>query len=331
MTAAQPVIFDGDFGSDDCLAMTALLGYPDRFRPLGVTTVFGNTTLDHATDNALRLLAWLRRSDIAVHTGAADPLHGPHMFGDNAFGPHGLGQATLPRTFAHAAHDAVPWMAGQLRAAKVPVTIFAAGPLTNIARLLRDHPDVTPKIGAIIAMGGGLRPGPDARPPGRKGNITEKAEFNFFQDPAAANIVLQSGAPVHLVTMDATHQLTLNPAHTDDLLRVTTRDTGPVLNAMMRGHVETLDNEKFGADGPILHDPSIVAYALRPDLFNAAALSLRCTDTPHDPDTHGELHITNDNRPVIAVTGMKDSARIFDIMLDGFAHSCAARHPVLAL
>ena len=121
MVTQHPVIFDGDFGSDDCLALTALAGNNKSFKLLGVTTVFGNVSRCRATATALDVLGWLGDGHVAVRTGAATPLRGPLMFGDNAFGPAGLGKARLPPAFGAAAQgEAVSWMIDTLRRRRTP-------------------------------------------------------------------------------------------------------------------------------------------------------------------------------------------------------------------
>jgi len=92
---------------------------------------------------------------------------------------------------------------------KQKVTILATGPLTNIAELVRDHPQAMQWIEQVVIMGGALDvPGnikgliPDAD--------NETAEWNIYADPRAAEIVFQSDVPVTLVPLDATNKVPLS-------------------------------------------------------------------------------------------------------------------------
>jgi len=77
-------------------------------------------------------------------------------------------------------------MAGIVERAPGRVTILAIGPLTNVAMLLRLRPGLETRIGAIVFMGGNVRV---------PGNASKAAEFNFWFDPEAAQIVLRSAIP----------------------------------------------------------------------------------------------------------------------------------------
>ena len=80
-----------------------------------------------------------------------------------------------------------------------PITIIALGPLTNIATLLNEHPDLKPKIKEISIMGGGIG----------VGNVTDYAEFNVFVDPEACEVVLNSNVPIVMATLNSTLQANL--------------------------------------------------------------------------------------------------------------------------
>ena len=69
------------------------------------------------------------------------------------------------------------------------------GPLTNVAMALRIQPEIAQKIEKIYIMGGGWH----------EMNITPAAEFNFWIDPEAAKIVVNSGVEIVMVPLDATH------------------------------------------------------------------------------------------------------------------------------
>ena len=71
------------------------------------------------------------------------------------------------------------------------------GPLTNIAILINLLPEAKDYIGQIISMGGAID----------KGNVTRFAEFNFFADPEAIQLVIDSNIPLTIIPWDPIFQV----------------------------------------------------------------------------------------------------------------------------
>ncbi|MGI9546908.1 MAG: nucleoside hydrolase, partial [Flavobacteriaceae bacterium] len=76
----KKLLIDTDPGIDDGLALQFVLASPE-FEVLGFTTVYGNTDVDLATVNTLRLLELSKKEDIPVAKGAAKPWQGPFKGG----------------------------------------------------------------------------------------------------------------------------------------------------------------------------------------------------------------------------------------------------------
>jgi pyrimidine-specific ribonucleoside hydrolase len=196
------MIIDTDPGVDDAVALMLAVASPE-VHLLAVSTVFGNASVEITTANALRLRALARLGQLPVATGSARPLvYLQHQCTGGRHGADGLGgRATLlpPPSGPVSALGAVTLMATLLRGAVAPVTLVAIGPLTNIALLLAVHPEMKPRIGRIVAMGGHL-----SGPP---------AEFNISSDPEAAHRVLvEEDVPTTLVPLDLTLRATLDGA-----------------------------------------------------------------------------------------------------------------------
>ena len=92
-------------------------------------------------------------------------------------------------------------MADVLRGRRRAGPLVPTGPLTNVAVLLQEAPDVREQIGEIVWMGGSFG----------RGNRTPYAEFNAWVDPDAAQIVVDSGVPFTLVGLHLTHQALATP------------------------------------------------------------------------------------------------------------------------
>ena len=113
-----------------------------------------------------------------------------------------------------------------------------------------------PRVARIVAMGGGRFEG---------GNITPVAEFNIFADPHAAQAVLHAGAPVVLHPLDVTHRALTSRARIAAFRALGTRPGVAV--ADMLAFAQAYDMERYGAEGGPLHDPNVIAWLLRPELY----------------------------------------------------------------
>src|SRR5918995_68380 len=150
----QPVIIDCDPGHDDMVAI--VLAAADRAIDLrAITTVAGNGTLERTTRNARATCALAGIHGVPLAAGAPAPLLGSLHTAPTVHGESALDGAELPSgdEVPLAAEHAVELTARLLRESAEPVTLVPVGPLTNIALLLRLHPDVTDRIAEIVLMG----------------------------------------------------------------------------------------------------------------------------------------------------------------------------------
>lgn len=251
----RPVILDGDPGHDDALAILLACASPS-LEVLAVTTVGGNAGVARTTHNALRVLTLLGRTEIPVAAGADRPLIREPLVQPSFHGESGLDGADLPEPAVPArAEAAVELTAALVRDARLPVTLVPTGPLTNIALFLRAFPALRDRIGAISLMGGSLG----------AGNTTASAEFNIWQDPEAAVIVLGSGIPVLMAGLDVTHQALVLPPDVARLEGLGTR-TGTVFADLMRFFAIHHRN-RYGWEGPPIHDALAVGVLVAPWLI----------------------------------------------------------------
>ena len=189
-----PVLLDCDPGHDDAIALLLALGSPE-LELLGVTTTYGNQTLDKTTANALRVLELAGREDVPVAAGAAEPLMRELAVAAHVHGESGLdGPSLPPPSGAARSDDAVGFMQERVEESDRPVVLVATGPLTNVARYLELHGG--DGLERIVVMGGSIA----------EGNITPAAEFNIWADPEAAQRVFQSGLDVTMIGLDVTHR-----------------------------------------------------------------------------------------------------------------------------
>ena len=246
-----PVILDCDPGHDDAIALLLALASPE-LDLVGVTTTYGNQTLEKTTANALRVLELVERTDVPVSAGAEGPLARELVVAAHVHGESGLDGPALPETHAMPIpDDAASFTARAVRAASAPVTIVATGPLTNVARYLAEHgPE---GIGRIVVMGGAIA----------EGNFTPAAEFNVWCDPEAAAAVFDSGLDVSMIGLDVTHQALLGGE-----IEARLRDIGRIgaFVADLSVYFTRYHRETYGWEGAPIHDAVAVAHLIRPGL-----------------------------------------------------------------
>jgi pyrimidine-specific ribonucleoside hydrolase len=149
--------------------------------------------VENAAANTLSILDLVDAPHIPVALGARRPLIELPRDASWIHGTHGLGDVELPASARSIEPvHAVELMRRCLLNTEDQVTIIALAPMTNIALLLRLHPEVVGRIKQIIFMGGSAT----------VGNATPVAEFNFWHDPEAAHIVLTSGVPLTMYGWD---------------------------------------------------------------------------------------------------------------------------------
>jgi pyrimidine-specific ribonucleoside hydrolase len=258
--AARAVILDCDPGHDDALAIALAVVRPE-LEVLGITTVAGNAGLAATTRNAGRVLALLGRDDIPVAAGADRPLVREPWIPVQFHGESGLDGADLPEPVRQPETvTAVELTTGLLRVATEPVTLIATGPLTNVALLLHAAPGLRERIGEISLMGGSLG----------EGNTTASAEFNIWADPEAADTVFRSGIPIRMAGLDVTHQALVLPADIARLEGLGNR-AGTAFADLMR-FFAIPHRDRYGWDGPPVHDAVAVAWLLEPGLVRSRRL-----------------------------------------------------------
>ena len=261
---SRDIIIDTDPGQDDAVAIMLALASPE-LNVLAITTVAGNVPLPLTTRNARMVLELLQRTEVPVYAGASAPLSRPLRTAEHVHGKTGLDGPVLPE-------PSTPLMPGDASDFLVrtlmerpagTVTLCALGPLTNIALALRTAPEIAPRIREIVLMGGGCFEG---------GNITPAAEFNIHVDPQAAAHVYGSGVPIVMMPLDVTHQVLTTRARIAAIRALPNRTAAVVADLLE--YFERFDIEKYGSDGGPLHDPCVIAYLLRPELFRGRSINV---------------------------------------------------------
>jgi purine nucleosidase len=258
MAHPRKIIIDTDPGQDDAAAIMLALGSPDELDVLGITTVAGNVPLALTSKNARIICDFSGRTDIRVFAGCDRPLERPLVTAEHVHGATGLDGPELfdPVTPLQAQHG-VDFIIETLRNEPAgTVTLCPLGALTNIATAFQKAPDIIDRVQQIVLMGGAYF---------EVGNITPAAEFNIYVDPEAAEIVFKSGIPIVMIPLDLTHKVLTYKRRVAKIRDIGTR--AAVALADMLAFFERFDIEKYGSDGGPLHDPNVIAYLIRPELY----------------------------------------------------------------
>jgi inosine-uridine nucleoside N-ribohydrolase len=260
----KKIIIDTDPGVDDAMAIQLAIN-SDEFEILGLTTVFGNVSVDLATINALRLID-IAGQNIPVSIGAAAPLKGEFMGGvPFVHGNDGQGNtwhkksALLPIELS-----AAEFIVQQILKYPKQVTLIAIGPLTNLALALELNPSITASVQEVVMMGG------NAFCPG---NATPAAEANIFSDPDAADIVFGADWPVTMVGLDVTHKVFMH----NSMLEKIAENKSP-LNKYVASTVPFYRDffvKTNKIEGIFVHDSSAIMYCLNPALFKTIQCPVR--------------------------------------------------------
>ncbi|XP_055306455.1 nucleoside hydrolase-like [Sitodiplosis mosellana] len=192
-TKPNYVIFDTDMGSDDAWALQMILKAEKVLKSvkvLAITTVNGNTTNENVIKNTYRILDGFDRTDIPIYKGADEALipgdikrgsHGANGFADVEFWdldkyPSDINTLIQRKRAIEIIRDLVMEHPNE-------ITLICVGPLTNIALAIKSFSEIKTNIKEAMVLGGNHQ---------GIGSIKPCADFNFYMDPEAAHIVLNS-------------------------------------------------------------------------------------------------------------------------------------------
>jgi inosine-uridine nucleoside N-ribohydrolase len=256
---ARKLILDVDTGTDDAVAIMLAALHPE-LELVGVTTVNGNVTVEHCTDNSLRTLDFIGRGDIAVYEGLNRPLVRADFPIPRAIkkstGVHGLELPLPPPTSAKRAKAAVEFLIETYRAATDEIALVPTGPLSNIAAAIALDPKFVERVPEVVLMGGAHH----------HGNVTPAAEFNIWADADAAASVFAAGfRRLVCVPLDATHEALVS---LDDVAAMDAMNTpaGTAAARFISRRIHAYDaNQPMQERGAApVHDALCVAYLVDP-------------------------------------------------------------------
>ena len=274
----QKVILDVDTGSDDAIAiMLAILS--KKLEILGITVTWGNRPVDACVANTLKVLDLLG-SSIPVYRGCAAPMV-RYLTEQRNAALKKDGISTIIDGTEYSVHPesfslpdpsrtceplhACSYLVDTLKNSSDPITVITVGPMTNLGVAMRMEPAIRERISRVVIMGGAVD----------KGNITPVAEANFYHDPEAAKIVLDSGVPCYIVGLNATHSAELTLEDASDL-RMLGTPAGKFAAELIEMRIDALKKMHTGNGwSDAIHDALAVACVLDPTVITEELIA-RC-------------------------------------------------------
>ncbi len=253
-TTAQPVILDVDTGVDDALAILLAVRHP-ALDVRAITCTGGNAPLAQVVENTLRVLDAAGAPPLPVAAGAHRPLLEAPQHAAAIHGADGLADLLLPAsTRTPESGHAVDLLRRTLLESAEPITLISLAPLTNIAMLLRLHPEVGDRIARVVMMGGSVG----------AGNATAAAEFNVWHDPEAAAVVLSAGLDVLMYGLEPFYRVSVT--HDDARLLSEADDAAPRLAGALLTHLIGIDatEDRVADDRVAIGDAGAVCAAIDP-------------------------------------------------------------------
>ncbi len=266
----QRIFIDTDPGVDDALAILLAMRSPELHIE-AITTVCGNVPVTQGTENLLRILEVLDLEAFPlIAQGEVQPLVKPLVTAAHVHGDDGLGNVSELQNadgsplypLAHAnvsSTSGVDLILEMVTRYPDELTLVALGPLTNIAKAIREDASKMQRLQKIVVMGGAFE---------EYGNVTTTAEFNIFVDPHAAHEVFHFDVPIHIVPLDATHQIIL----TGERLHAETDKRPDRISQFLRDATQScmeFYQQHVGFWGFHIHDALPIGMLTCPDYFES--------------------------------------------------------------
>lgn len=296
----RKVIIDCDPGIDDSLALMLALKSP-ALEVVGITIVCGNCPVEMGFENAKKILSKLNRLDVPIFIGASQPLKKPFVNALDTHGSDGLGESFLePIPGYKQERNAVAFLKDILK--KEKISILAIGPLTNLAHLIQEDDQAFFAIDELISMGGAFR---------IHGNCSPVAEYNYWCDPHAAQLVyktaLKGHKKIHMIGLDVTRKIVLTPTLLEYMIRLD-ESLGSFIKEITKFYFDFHWKQEHLL-GCVINDPLAIAYFIDRSLCTGfdSYVDIACegiaqgqsiVDEMHFYQKEANAHILTETKPL---------------------------------
>ena len=264
------VIYDTDPGVDDAMALYFALAHP-AIELVGITTTFGNVSVEQAATNALYLTAIAGNTapvtqGVAIPWGKTPEAPPAHIHGADGLGNLGRRRAVDRQLDPRASAQFIVDMA---RAHPGEITLVAVGPLGNLSLALLLEPKLPVLLREVIVMGGTIL---------EPGNVSPVAEANIWNDPHAADRVFTAGWKLTMVGLDVTHRVVVLLSQFKrfaDRHQHLATDTLHQAVAFYSRFYSGLYKHLSSTPGCFAHDLLAFIYLVSPQLFEVETAAVR--------------------------------------------------------
>ncbi|MBB3963246.1 nucleoside hydrolase [Rhizobium metallidurans] len=260
------VIYDTDPGVDDAMALLFLHRHAD-IDLIGITTVFGNASIETTTRNALFLKReWNIPAPVAKGASVTiDPSRKEGAWPTFVHGDDGLGNIDVPEVVDVPLdpRPAYKFIIDTVRANPGEVTLVAVGRMTNLALALKEDPDIAGLVKQVVIMGGNFYV---------PGNVTPVAEANIHGDPEAADIVLTAPWQVVVIGLDVTAITTMSRGYLGEMAARGDKAV-QLLDKLSQFYIDFYKHAV--EDGMMVHDSCACVYVVAPELFTTISGAMR--------------------------------------------------------
>ena len=244
----DPAVLRGGNEPDDGLALLQAF-HSIELEIRGVSVVFGNSAVDVGYPNGSEIVERFGPDGLRVYKGAASNAE--------------LGQE----------NDATRALQAALRAERL--TILALGPVTNVATVLKNHPELSAQVEEIIVVAG-RRPG-QTFVLGKGGGPL--MDMNFEYDAEGMRVLLDSGAPIVLAPFEISSK---TPVSEKDIERFAREpELADFFLEPLRDYVDWYD-EHFEVRAIFPFDTLAVAYLTSPEWIACDELPVEIQTLPDD-------------------------------------------------
>ena len=246
-------ILDCDPGLDDAIAILSAAGFSSSGAELlAITTTWGNVSAEKTYRNA-KIVAGLANIRCPVFFGERTSIKNEIYSAKKVHGEDGLGG--FSEKYKRYYQDSKTASSVEFIKNLKKFRIIATGPLTNIAKVLMDSPEIEQDIEEIVWMGGALF---------TSGNTTSHSEFNAYCDPDALEIVLNSKIPLTVVPLDVTLKTYIRK-----------EDFRNLISDVSSEIKEFLEDITSVSKGITLHDPLAVTYFFKRDILKTVRANIK--------------------------------------------------------
>lgn len=306
------ITIDTDPGIDDALAL--LYSFRNKLQVQAITTVYGNSTIENVTTNA-GYIAKSIGAEWNIYKGARGPISGVARLAES-HGPTGLGDIQPTSTQVKLPSDDTAQEYLMHLDVNGSNVMFCLGPLTNLAMALNSKPNLLQNISKLVIMGGAFA---------GKGNVTEFAEFNIYNDPEAAAFVIDTAykqqVDTTIIPAEVCRKVLLTK---DDMQILQAAKLLPDLQSIVEPFIDYYINDSVhgGYAGAVLYDVLVPLYYQYPHVFTTVPSEVKIVMT--ESQRGRTTSIPNDQSSIFICTDI-DAERAKKIVMETLVGSSVTR------